>query len=125
MTWPGSTRSCSTAGTATAYGCCGRKRSSAPGSPPAKEWDQFLKSPVRWAEGFQLGGPSSDPTMARSMGRYSGWQTFGHNGSSCCIAWADPERRVVFAYLTNLLQAGRTGARHQAAVADAILEACD
>ena len=41
------------------------------------EWDQFLKSPVRWAEGFQLGGPSADPTMARAMGRLSDWETFG------------------------------------------------
>ena len=88
------------------------------------EWDRFLKSPVRWAQGFQLGGPSPDPTMARAMGGLSTPQTFGHNGSGCCIAWADPNRRIVFAYLTNPLSPGRQGARHQAAVADAILSSC-
>ncbi len=89
------------------------------------EWDQILNLPVRWAQGFQLGGPSSDLARTRAMGRLSTLETFGHNGSSCCIGWADPSRRVAFAYLTNLLQPGRTGAVHQAAVADAILASCD
>jgi CubicO group peptidase (beta-lactamase class C family) len=59
------------------------------------------------------------------MGGLSSWETFGHNGSSCCIAWADPSLRIAFAYLTNLLLPGRVGALHQAAVADAILGSCE
>ena len=65
--------------------------------------------------GFQLAN--------RPMGRLSGAETFGHNGSNCCIAWADPDRRLVFAYLTDTLISGHRGGRHLAAVADAVLTA--
>jgi hypothetical protein len=58
------------------------------------------------------------------MGRLSSPQTFGHNGSNCCIAWADPERDLVFVYLTDLLTTGHEGARNLGAVADAIITAC-
>lgn len=59
------------------------------------------------------------------MGRLSSPLTFGHNGSNCCFAWADPTRGLAFAYLTNLLLPGHDGARHQAAVSDAVLAAVD
>jgi CubicO group peptidase (beta-lactamase class C family) len=85
------------------------------------EVDRFLRLPIRWSEGFQLGGPGQDPAASRPMGRQSSPLTFGHNGSNCCLAWADPTRRLVFAYLTNLLLPGHDGARHQAAVSDAVL----
>lgn len=88
------------------------------------EWDQLLGSPVRWAQGFQLGGPVEDGRWPRAMGGLSSPLTFGHNGSKCCIGWADPSRGLAFAYLTDLLPRGREGSRHQAAVADAILAAC-
>jgi len=58
------------------------------------------------------------------MGRLTSPQAFGHNGSNCCIAWADPARHLVFVYLTDLLTAGPEGARHQGEVADAIIAAC-
>ena len=48
---------------------------------------------------------------------------FGHNGSNCCIAWADGGRQLVFVYLTDRLTAGHE-ARHQGEVADAIIAAC-
>lgn len=91
------------------------------------EIDRFLGFPVRWAHGFQLGGPdgSPNPARGRAMGRHSSPLTFGHNGSNCCIGWADPTRRLAFAYTTNLLPAGGGGRRHQRDVADAILTACD
>ena len=85
------------------------------------EVDRFLRLAIRWSEGFQLGGPADDPASSRPMGRLSGPLTFGHNGSNCCLAWADPTRRLAFAYLTNLLLPGHDGARHQAAVSDAVL----
>jgi CubicO group peptidase (beta-lactamase class C family) len=90
------------------------------------EVDRFLGVRVRWAHGFQLGGPDhrSDAAVGRAMGRHSSALTFGHNGSNCCIGWADPTRRLAFAYTTNLLPAGG-GRRHQRDVADAILTACD
>lgn len=55
------------------------------------------------------------------MGRLSGPGTFGHNGSNCCLGWADPERRIAFAYLTNRLTARLDGSSHLAAVSDAVL----
>ena len=58
------------------------------------------------------------------MGQLSSPQAFGHNGSNCCIAWADPARQLVFVYLTDLLSSGSEGARHQGVVADAISAAC-
>jgi CubicO group peptidase (beta-lactamase class C family) len=87
------------------------------------EVDRTVKLPIRWAQGFQLGGPSGDPDRARPMGRASSSQTFGHNGSNTCLAWADPTRRLVFAYLTDRLSAGHEGARHFSDISDAVLAA--
>ncbi len=83
------------------------------------EVDRTIRLPIRWAQGFQLGG------VGRPMGALSGPETFGHNGSNCCIAWADPRRRLVFVYLTDLIVPGHAEARHLGAVADAVLAACD
>jgi CubicO group peptidase (beta-lactamase class C family) len=57
------------------------------------------------------------------MGQLSGRETFGHNGSNTCLAWADPARQVVMVYLTNLVVPGPEGARHQSEVSDAVLAA--
>ncbi|BCB77423.1 lipase LipE [Phytohabitans flavus] len=89
------------------------------------EVDRFLRLRIRWSQGFQLGGPADEPASSRPMGRGSSPLTFGHNGSNCCLAWADPTRRIAFAYLTNLLLPGHDGARHQAAVSDAVLSAVE
>jgi CubicO group peptidase (beta-lactamase class C family) len=58
------------------------------------------------------------------MGHLSSRGAFGHNGSNCCIAWADPSRRLVFAYLTNLPPDRLEGSPHQSDVSDAVLAAC-
>ncbi len=88
------------------------------------EFDRCAQKPIRWAQGFQLGGPRSDPRFVSPMGATSSPLTFGHNGSNCCIAWADPTRRLVFAYLTNRLTATKEDTEHLAAVADDILTGC-
>jgi len=88
------------------------------------ELDRFLGLPIRWSQGFQLGGPAKGRLPGGPMGRLSSPQAFGHNGSNCCIAWADPGRQLVFVYLTDRLTAGHEGARHQGEVADAIIAAC-
>jgi CubicO group peptidase (beta-lactamase class C family) len=88
------------------------------------ELDRFLKLPIRWSEGFQLGGPSPEPAAHRPMGRLTSPQAFGHNGSNCCIAWADPAQDLVFVYLTDRLTRGHEGASHQGRVGDAIIAAC-
>ncbi|GGK75535.1 serine hydrolase domain-containing protein [Mangrovihabitans endophyticus] len=88
------------------------------------ELDRVLGLPVRWSQGFQLGGAGGDPARPRPMGRRSSTRTFGHNGSNTCLGWADPDRRLVVAYLTNRLQGGLEGSPHLCAVSDAVREAC-
>jgi CubicO group peptidase (beta-lactamase class C family) len=88
------------------------------------EFDRVARKPIRWAQGFQLGGPRSDRRFVSPMGAMSSPLTFGHNGSDCCIAWADPTRQLAFAYLTNRLTARKDAVEHLAAVADDILSAC-
>jgi CubicO group peptidase (beta-lactamase class C family) len=87
--------------------------------------DAFIKRPVRWAQGFQLGGPGPDPRdMTRIMGAISSPETFGHAGNVSCTAWADPSRDLVVVYLSNQ-QLGITGGiRHHGQVSDAILTSC-
>jgi CubicO group peptidase (beta-lactamase class C family) len=86
------------------------------------EVDRVLRVPIRWSQGFQLGGPVRGPARHRPMGRGSSPLAFGHNGSNACLGWADPTRRLVVAYLTNRLEGAPAGSPHQAAVSDALLE---
>ncbi|HET7013193.1 MAG TPA: serine hydrolase domain-containing protein [Streptosporangiaceae bacterium] len=88
------------------------------------ELDRFLKLPVRWAAGFQLGGERDALGGSGAMGALASWKTFGHNGSYACLAWADPEQQLVMAYLTNLLVTRAAGTRHMAAVSDAVRAVC-
>jgi CubicO group peptidase (beta-lactamase class C family) len=84
------------------------------------EVDRLLGHEVRWSQGFQLGGPAGP----RPFGSDASPRTFGHNGSSTCNAWADPDRGLVVAYLSNLVVPRTAGRRHQCAVSDALLAAC-
>lgn len=86
------------------------------------EVDRFVKQPIRWSQGFQLGGPRPG-AVPHPMGQTSSPLTFGHNGSGCCIGWADPTRGLAVAYLSNRLTSAQVDSPHQAAVADAILAA--
>lgn len=88
------------------------------------ELDRVLNRPVRWSQGFQLGGAQYPPGRRQPMGTRSSRRAFGHNGSNVCNAWADPDRDLVFVYLTNRLVPRVEGARHQAEVSDAVLAAC-
>jgi CubicO group peptidase (beta-lactamase class C family) len=87
--------------------------------------DRYLKLPIRWSEGFQLGGER--PGGARvgggyaPMGSLASRQAFGHNGSYVCLGWADPERQIAMAYLTSRLVSRSAGARHMSAISDAVL----
>ncbi|WP_034270224.1 serine hydrolase domain-containing protein [Actinospica robiniae] len=83
------------------------------------EKDRLLRIPIRWAEGFQLGGAAG--RAATAMGTSPDPDTFGHNGSYVCSAWADPGRDLVYVYLTNLVVGRGDGERHHAAVSDAVL----
>jgi CubicO group peptidase (beta-lactamase class C family) len=92
------------------------------------EIDRYLKLPVRWSEGFQLGGERKASGRIGGgpgpMGALASRTAFGHNGSYVCLGWADPERHVAFGYVTALLVNRRRGAAHMAAVSDAVLAAC-
>jgi CubicO group peptidase (beta-lactamase class C family) len=91
------------------------------------ETDQLLKLPVRWSEGFQLGGERKGSGRIGGgpgpMGALASRTAFGHNGSYVCLGWADPERQVAVGYLTARLVCRAAGARHLSAVSDAILAA--
>jgi CubicO group peptidase (beta-lactamase class C family) len=89
------------------------------------EIDRYLHLPVRWSQGFQLGGDrGGSPRIGggcQPMGQLSSQRTFGHNGSYVCIGWADPDRELAVGYVTGLLVSRAAGARHMSAVSDAIL----
>lgn len=87
------------------------------------ELDRTVGAPIRWSQGFQLGGPRFLPEAITPLGATSSPRTFGHNGSNCCIGWADPDRRIAYAYLTNRIGRRDADVAHHAAVADKILEA--
>ena len=86
--------------------------------------DRTLGRPVRWAQGFHLGGVRSPADLARFMGDLSAHEGFGAIGSDCCSAWVDPARELVFVYLTAMLLPTGTGIAHHGLVADCILRAC-
>jgi CubicO group peptidase (beta-lactamase class C family) len=89
------------------------------------ETDRYLRLPVRWSEGFQLGGERKASARLGGgpgpMGTLASRTAFGHNGSYVCLGWADPERQVAIGYLTARLVSRAAGARHMAAVSDAVL----
>ncbi|WP_433166059.1 serine hydrolase domain-containing protein [Kribbella sp. CA-247076] len=87
------------------------------------EVDRTIGAPIRWSQGFQLGGPRFVPNVITPLGTTSSPRAFGHNGSNCCIGWADPERRIAYAYLTNRIGRRDADAAHHAAVADKVIEA--
>ncbi|SDT29346.1 serine hydrolase domain-containing protein [Microlunatus soli] len=87
------------------------------------EIDGFCRAPVPWSLGFQLGGLRG-PGRVPPFGYRSSRNTFGHNGSNCCVAWADTDRDLAFAYLTNLRSYTATDMAHLAAVADHVFAAC-
>ena len=76
-----------------------------------------------WSLGFQLGGLRG-PGQVPPFGYRSTRNTFGHNGSNCCVAWADTDRDLAYAYLTNVRTDHRSDMAHHAAVADLVLAAC-
>jgi len=86
------------------------------------ETDRFVKAMVRWSQGFQLGG-RREGAWASPLGQHNGRRAFGHNGSNCCVGWADPERRIAYAYLTGAIEGRDLDIAHHAAVADAVIDA--
>lgn len=87
------------------------------------ELDRFCHTRIPWSYGFQLGGDRG-PGGTPPFGYRSTRNTFGHNGSNCCVAWADPDRDLAFAYLTNLRVNRSVDMAHLAAVADQVFAAC-
>lgn len=88
------------------------------------EIDATLHAPVRWSAGFQLGGPVPDPARPRALGRTTSPGTFGHNGSYACVGWADPERDLVLALVTDRLPTPEWGAAFLDEVAARVVAAC-
>lgn len=86
-------------------------------------FDRVARYPIRWSAGFQLGGPRAVPGTVSPMGASSSPRTFGHNGSNCCLGWADPDRDLVVVHLTDRIGRPLPDLRYHAAVADRILAA--
>jgi CubicO group peptidase (beta-lactamase class C family) len=57
------------------------------------------------------------------MGRNGSALAFGHNGSSTCNSWVDPDRGLVFVYLTNIAAPRVAALHHMSDVSDALLNA--
>ncbi|PCG81999.1 hypothetical protein CIB93_32375 [Streptomyces sp. WZ.A104] len=88
--------------------------------------DASLKRPVRWSHGFMLGGPGEHPQdLAQVMGGASSATAFGHCGTTSSVVWADPERDLVLAYLSNLQPEFGAGIGRLREVSDLVLAACD
>ncbi|MFB6172237.1 MAG: serine hydrolase domain-containing protein [Haloarculaceae archaeon] len=62
----------------------------------AVDHDRTLGTPVRYGLGFFLAGTPFD-----SYGTLAPPSTFGHGGLGSSVAWADPERDLAFAVVTN------------------------
>ena len=88
-----------------------------------REIDRTARMPIRWSQGFQLGGPRWVEGAITSLGTLSSPRAFGHNGSNCCVGWADPDRRIAYAYLTNRVGRPYADLAHHAAVSDKVLRA--
>jgi len=89
-----------------------------------RQMDVFARAPIRWSAGFQLGGMRWGARTG-PMGRSSSPLAFGHNGSNCCLGWADPRRDLVVSYLTDRVPRAAAGIRQLAQVSDAIVGAVD
>lgn len=85
--------------------------------------DRTTGAPIRWSQGFQLGGPRFVPGAITPFGTSSSRRTFGHNGSNCCVGWADPDRDIAYAYLTDRIGHRTADVAHHAAVADKVISA--
>lgn len=87
------------------------------------EVDRVLRLPIRWAQGFQLGG-RTDATPARQpLGVDSSRAAYGHNGSYACLGWADPTRQLAVGYVTSTFPVTDQAVAHMGRVSDALLSA--
>jgi CubicO group peptidase (beta-lactamase class C family) len=87
------------------------------------EVDRVLRLPIRWSQGFQLGGPTTAPAARHPLGIGSSPRAYGHNGSYACVGWADPGRRLAVGYVTSVFPVSPAGVGHLGRVSDAVLSA--
>ncbi|SDC05612.1 CubicO group peptidase, beta-lactamase class C family [Raineyella antarctica] len=86
------------------------------------ELDRFARLHIRWAQGFQLGGPRPG-RMPIPLGATSSPRAFGHNGSHVCLGWADPDRGLAVGYVTAAMTRADRDMAHMQQLSDAILAA--
>lgn len=96
-----------------------RAQSSVDGEP-----DGLLHYPVRFGQGFQLGGPAVGWPAVEPFGHLSSRESFGHNGSNVCVGWADPEHGLVVVYLGSRIRGWQTDRTMLRRLADSLLAAC-
>lgn len=78
--------------------------------------DEVLVRPTRFGSGFFLDSPFSPLLGPRS---------FGHSGAGGSLAFADPDRRVGFAYVMNQMQQALSADPRPAALMDAVRRCLD
>ena len=78
--------------------------------------DRRLQGKIRWGLGFMLG---STPKMCGDMPRP---RNVGHAGGSATIAWADPEKRLTLAFLSNRMIDMRTAFDRYRRIANKVYE---
>lgn len=86
------------------------------------ELDRFARLHIRWAQGFQLGGPRPG-RLPIPLGATSSPRAFGHNGSHVCLGWADPDRRLAIGYVTAAMTRADRDMAHMQQISDAVLAA--
>ena len=78
--------------------------------------DRRLQGKIRWGLGFMLG---STPKMCGDLPRP---RSVGHAGGSATIAWADPEKRLTLAFLSNRMIDMRTAFDRYRRIANKVYE---
>lgn len=79
------------------------------------ERDGTLGVPRRYALGFERAGTAWDKYGTLGPGR-----VFGHGGLGSIVAWADPEREIAMAYVTNGIRDEYEHVTRASAMADAV-----
>jgi len=80
------------------------------------DFDRTTHLPASYGLGFSVGGPFSP---------FNHPDVFGHTGQHCAIGYADPQRGLAVAYITNGLQDPLTVQLRTEEMATTIIEACD
>ena len=81
--------------------------------------DQRLTLPIRWGIGFMVG------TTPRIFGDRQNPRVVGHAGGSASITWADPDKKLSVAFLTNKMSGMNIAFERYRLIANKVYECLD